>query len=85
MLMLGIGFESCSSDDYVSRIHELLIDSKKLTFEASDDTGELSSTFTFRNEDISNYSASSDSTWCKAELDASKSTMTITVEENNSF
>ena len=85
MLVLCIGFASCSKDEYESRIHELLIDSKKLVFEADEDSGELTSTLTFRNEDLSNYKANTDVDWCFVMIDASTSTMTITVNENNTF
>ena len=85
MLVLCIGFASCSKDEYESRIHELLIDSKKLVFEADEDSGELTSTLTFRNEDLSNYKANTDVDWCFVVIDAATSTMTIMVNENNTF
>ena len=85
MLVLCIGFASCSKDEYESRIHELLIDSKKLVFEADEDSGELTSTLTFRNEDLSNYKANTDVDWCFVMIDVPTSTMTITVNENNTF
>lgn len=85
MLMLCIGFVSCSDDSYESRIHELLIDSKKLVFEATEDDGELVSTLTFRNEDVSNYKANPDADWCTVFFTDSTSSMTIKVTENNTF
>lgn len=85
MLMLCIGFVSCSDDSYESRIHELLIDSKKLVFEATEDEGELVSTLTFRNEDVSNYKANPDADWCTVFFTDSTSSMTIKVTENNTF
>lgn len=84
MLMLCIGLGSCSKDDYVSRIHELLI-KRELVFEADAEAGDLTSTTTFRNEDLSNYQANSDADWCSVVFDAKASTMTVTVKENNSF
>lgn len=84
MLMLCISFVSCGKDEYESRIHELII-KKELVFEADEDAGYLSSTQTFRNEDLTNYLASSDSRWCKVSIDATASTLTVTVEENNTF
>lgn len=85
MLVLCIGFVSCSDDSYESRIHELLIDSKKLVFEATEDDGELESTMTFRNEDVSNYKANPDADWCTVYFTDSTSSMTIKVTENNTF
>lgn len=85
MLVLCIGFASCSKDEYESRIHELLIDNKKLVFEADEDAGNLTSTLTFRNEDLSNYKANTDVDWCFVMIDAKASTMTITVNENDTF
>ena len=73
------------SQDYVSRIQELQIDSMYLSFEADDETSELSTTVTFRNEDLSNYQANSNADWCTVTIDPKASTMTISVEENNTF
>ena len=84
VLMLCIGSISCSDDEYVTRIHELLI-KKEYVFEADEETGDLTSTVTFRNEDLSNYLATPDAEWCKVKIDPKASTMTISVEENNSF
>jgi hypothetical protein len=85
MLVLSIGFASCNKDEYESRIHELLIDSKKLVFEADEESGELTSTLTFRNEDLSNYMANTDVNWCFVMIDPEASTITITVNENDTF
>lgn len=85
MLVLCIGFSSCSDDSYESRIHELLIDSKKLVFEATEEEGELESTMTFRGEDVSNYKANPDAEWCTVYFTDSTSSMTIKVTENNTF
>ena len=80
----SVGFESCSKDDeYSSRLRELIL--KDMAFEASEEDGALSRTATFRNEDISNYMAVSDAAWCHVTLDASKSQMTVTVDENTSY
>ena len=84
VLMLCIGSGSCSNDDYSTRIHELLI-KKEYSFEADEESGDLTSTITFRNEDLSNYQANTDADWCVVTIDPKASTMTITVEENNSF
>ena len=85
MLVLCIGFSSCSDDSYESRIHELLIDSKKLVFEATEDEGELVSTLTFRGEDVSHYKANPDAEWCTVYFTDSTSTMTIKVTNNDTF
>lgn len=84
VLMLCMGSVSCSDDEYSTRIHELLI-KKEYTFEADDETSELSTTVTFRNEDLSNYKANSNADWCTVTIDPKASTMTISVEENNTF
>ena len=42
VLMLCIGSGSCSDDEYSTRIHELLI-KKEYSFEADDDSGDLTS------------------------------------------
>ena len=83
-LMLCIGSVSCSDDEYATRIHELLI-KKEYVFEADEETGDLTTTITFRNEDLSNYKANSDADWCTVTIDPKVSTMTVAVEENNSF
>ena len=83
-VLVSAGFESCSkSDEYSSRLRELII--KDLTFEASEEDGPLSRTSTFRNEDLSNYRAISEVSWCQVTIDASKSQMTVTVTENNTY
>lgn len=78
-LMLGVGLGSCSKDEYQSRLRELII--KDVEFDASggDYTKE------FRNEDLSNYKATADASWCTVVLDATTSKMTVTVEDNESF
>lgn len=83
-VLASVGFESCSSDDaYSSRLRELII--KDQTFEASEEDGLMSRTTTFRNEDLSNYQAVPDASWCHVSIDVSKSQMTVSVDENNSF
>ena len=83
-VLVSAGFESCSkSDEYSSRLRELII--KDLAFEASEEDGPLSRTSTFRNEDLSNYRAISEVSWCQVTIDASKSQMTVTVTENNTY
>lgn len=84
VLMLCIGSVSCSDDEYTTRIHELLL-KKEYTFEPDEETGDLTTIVKFRNEDLSNYKANPDADWCTVDIDVSASTMTITVEENNSF
>ena len=75
-------FETLFDDRYHSRLHELLIDSNKLVFEANEEKGELTSVFTFDNEDLSNYAAVTDVDWCTVTFDAYVSTMTVSVKEN---
>lgn len=82
-ILVSAGFESCGEDEYVSRLRELIL--KDMTFGANEDEGALSKTTTFRNEDISNYLAVSNSGWCHVTLDASKSQMTVTVDENTTY
>lgn len=83
-LMLCMGSVSCSDDEYSTRIHELLI-KKEYTFEADEETSDLSITVTFRNEDLTNYQANSNEDWCTVTIDPVASTMTVSVEENNTF
>ncbi len=80
VFMSAIGFQSCSEDEYVSRLKELII--KDVTFEADDTEQDLFKTTTFRNEDVSNYQATADASWCTVEFDATLSQMTVTVQEN---
>lgn len=82
-ILVSAGFESCGEDEYVSRLRELIL--KDMTFGANEDEGALSKTNTFRNEDISNYQAVSNAGWCHVTLDASKSQMTVTVDENRGY
>lgn len=80
----SVGFESCSKDDeYSSRLRELIL--KDMAFEASEEDGALSRTATFRNEDLSNYQAIPDASWCHVSIDVSNSQMTVSVDENNSY
>lgn len=69
-------------DEYVSRLHELLIDTNKLIFDATD---QLTSEFNFVNEDLSNYGAKTDKDWCAVTIDPILSKMTVSVQENNTF
>ena len=78
-LMLGVGFGSCSSDDYQSRLKELIIKDVEFDADGGDYTKE------FRNEDLSNYKATPNSSWCTVTLDAKTSKMTVSVEDNESF
>ncbi|MBR4481605.1 MAG: Ig-like domain-containing protein [Prevotella sp.] len=83
-VLVSAGFESCSSEDeYSSRLRELII--KDLTFEPNEEDGVMSRTSTFRNEDLTNYLAVSNASWCHVSIDATKSQMTVEVDENNSF
>jgi hypothetical protein len=82
-ILVSAGFESCGEDEYVSRLRELIL--KDMTFGANEDDGALSKTTTFRNEDISNYLAVSSAGWCHVTMDASKSQMTVTVDENTTY
>ena len=83
-ILASVGFGSCSSDDeYSSRLRELIL--KDMTFETSEEEGPLSRTTSFRNEDLSNYLATPDASWCHVSIDVSKSQMTVSVDENNSY
>ena len=61
LLVLGVGFSSCG-EDYESRLPELLI--KDMSFEAS--TSSQTQSQQFRNEDMSNFSITTDASWCTA-------------------
>ena len=78
-LLLGTGLGSCSKDEYQSRLKELII--KDLEFDNMSDEY----TKEFRNEDLSNYEAIPDQSWCKVVLDVATSKMTVTVEDNETF
>lgn len=82
-ILVSAEFVSCSKDEYSSRLKELII--KDLTFECDEEAGALDHTTTFRNEDLTNYRAISDAAWCQVSIDVSKSQMTVTVDENDSF
>ena len=83
-VLASVGFESCSSDDeYSSRLRELIL--KDMTFEANEEEGPLERTTSFRNEDLSNYQATPDASWCHVSIDVAKSQMTVSVDENNSY
>ena len=79
MMVLAMGFQSCSKDEYHSRLKELII--KDLTFASSKDTN----TKEFRNEDLSCFSVISNADWCTAAIDVKKSTLTVTVEKNTTY
>ena len=78
-MVLAMGFQSCSKDEYHSRLKELII--KDLTFASSKDTN----TKEFRNEDLSCFSVISNADWCTAAIDVKKSTLTVTVEKNTTY
>ena len=82
-MMASVGMVSCGDDEYSSQLKELII--KDLTFEADEETGALYHTTTFRNQDLTNYRAISDASWCKVTIDVSKSQMTVTVDENDTY
>ena len=83
-ILASVGFGSCSSDDeYSSRLRELIL--KDMTFEANEEDGPMSRTTSFRNEDLSNYLATPDASWCHVSIDVAKSQMTVSVDENNSY
>ena len=83
-VLVSAGLGSCSSEDeYASRLRELII--KDLTFEPNEEEGAMSRTSTFRNEDLTNYQAISDASWCHVSINTAESQMTVTVDENNTF
>lgn len=83
-VLVSAGLESCSGEEeYSSRLRELII--KDLTFDPDEVESSLSRTSTFRNEDLTNYMAVSDASWCHVSFDVEKSQMTVTVDENTTF
>lgn len=74
-----IGMTSCSGEDYHTRLHELIL--KDLDFTAVDEEYKKE----FRNEDLSNYSISSDQEWCHVSLDADLSRLYVSVDANETF
>lgn len=83
VILVSVGFISCGDDDYTSRLKELIL--KDITFECDEESGALYRTTTFRNEDLTNYRALSDASWCNVTIDVSKSQITVTVDENDTF
>lgn len=80
LAVLGACFNSCS-EEYESRLHELLINSQ-WDFNSSD-AAEQSQTL--RNEDLTNYGISADSVWCSVDIDYNSSTIKVRVTENQSY
>ncbi len=83
-LVITAGLGSCGEDEYASRLKELIM-KNTLTFDADDEEGSLSHTTTFRNEDLSNYQAVSDASWCHVSIDVKNAQMTVTVDQNETF
>ncbi|MBR1502964.1 MAG: Ig-like domain-containing protein [Prevotella sp.] len=79
--VLCMSLQSCSKDDYQSRIKELIINENNYKFNS--DGG--SYTREYRNEDLSCFKVSSNVDWCTAVIDHAKSTLTVAVEENETF
>ena len=80
-VLVSVGLGSCSSEDeYSSRLRELIL--KDMTFEPNEEEGDMSRTSTFRNEDLTNYQAISDASWCHVSINATQSQMTVMVDEN---
>lgn len=84
LLLLCSWLSSCSKDDYVSRIHELIIDNVTLDADSLNG-GLLSCVMTFRGEDLSYYKANPDSSWCTVVFDTKAATMTVSATKNNTF
>lgn len=79
--VLGMSVQSCSKDDYQSRIKELIINENNYKFDS--DGGSYKREY--RGEDLSCFKVSSNADWCTATIDFAKSTMTVTVDENETF
>jgi hypothetical protein len=83
LMVLGGSFYSCKSDDYESRLKELLL--KDLSFSSGSGTKSM----TLRGEDLSNYeiqkSDSDSATWCKAWIDNTTSTIYVSVDANTTY
>ena len=79
--VLGMSVQSCSKDDYQSRIKELIINENNYKFDSDGGSYEKE----YRGEDLSCYKITSDADWCKASIDFAKSTMTVIVDENETF
>ena len=78
--VLGMSVQSCSKDDYQSRIKELIINENNYKFDS--DGGSYKKEY--RGEDLSCFKVSSNADWCTATIDFAKSTMTVT-DENETF
>ena len=80
--VLGMSVQSCSKDDYQSRIKELIINDEN-NYKFDSDGGSYEKEY--RGEDLSCYKITSNADWCKASIDFAKSTMTVIVDENETF
>lgn len=79
--VLGMSVQSCSKDDYQSRIKELIINENNYKFDSDGGSYEKE----YRGEDLSCYKITSNADWCKASIDFAKSTMIVIVDENETF
>jgi uncharacterized protein YjdB len=79
--VLGMSVQSCSKDDYQSRIKELIINENNYKFDSDGGSYEKE----YRGEDLSCFKVSSNADWCTATIDFAKSTMTVIVDENETF
>ena len=67
--VLGMSVQSCSKDDYQSRIKELIINENNYKFDS--DGGSYKREY--RGEDLSCFKVSSNADWCTATIDFAKS------------
>ena len=88
--VLGIGLSSCGEDEYHTRLHELILND--LTGEKGFDkegvyipTEKTAYEKVFRNEDLSNYAATTDASWCHATIEADQSLLRVSVDPNDTF
>lgn len=81
VVLMSIAFGSCSSDEYQSRLKELLPLKypKPFSYEGGQQTT------TYRNEDLSNYIAMSSEYWCKVTIDVEASEIMVSVDENDTY
>ena len=79
--VLGMSVQSCSKDEYQTRIKELIINENNYKFDS--DGGSYKREY--RGEDLSCFKVSSNADWCTATIDFAKSTMTVIVDENETF
>lgn len=78
-VIAGTFFSGCKEYEYESRIKELILKDMKFPSDATTDAQ------TFRHEDLSNYSISSNSSWCTPKILKDSCQIQVSVGANTSY